>query len=71
MNNSPYGNTIENAARRLDIRLLNDPEEARKLAEKPHFMDFRVFDQDLIGIEKRKCRHFINKPFQHGFCVLE
>ena len=19
----------------------------------------------------RKCRHFINKPFHHGFCVLE
>ena len=71
MNNSPYGKTIENAARRSDIRLLNDPEEARKLAEKPHYVDFRVFDQDFIGIEMRKCHHFINKPFQHGFCVLE
>ena len=71
MNNSPYGKTIENAARRSDIRLLNDPEEARKLAEKPHCVDFRVFNQDLIGIEMRKCRHFINKPFHHGFCVLE
>ena len=33
MNNSPYGKTIENAARRSDIRLLNNLEEARKLAE--------------------------------------
>ena len=71
MNNSPYGKTIENAARRLDIRLLNDPEQARKLAEKPHCVDFRIFDQYLIRIEMRKCRHFINKPFQHGFYVLE
>ena len=71
MNHFPYGKSIENAARRSDICLLNDPEEARKLAEKPHCVDFSVFDQDLIGIEMRKCRHFINKPFQHGFCVLE
>ena len=61
---------LENAARRSDIRLLDDPEAARKLAEKPHCVDFRIFDQDLIGIEMRKYCHFINKPFQHGFCVL-
>ena len=71
MNNSPYGKATENAARRSDIRLLNDPEEARKLPEKPNCVDFRIFDQDLIWIEMRQCRHFINKPFQHGFCVLE
>ena len=71
MNNSPYGKTIENAAKRSDIRLLTDEEQARKLADKPHCVDIRVFEPDLIGIEMRKCRHLINKPFQHGFCVLE
>jgi hypothetical protein len=71
MNNAPYGKTIENAARRSDIRLLNDPEKARRVAEKPHCVDFRIFDEDLIGIEIRKCNHFINKPFQHGFSVLK
>ena len=44
MNNAPYGKTIENVARRTDIRLLKDIEKARKLAEKPHSVDFRVFD---------------------------
>ena len=71
MNNSPYGKKIENAARRSDKRLQHVPDKARKLAEKPHCVDFRIFDQDLIGIDMRKCHHFINKPFQHGFCVLE
>ena len=33
MNNAPYGKTIENVARRTDIRLLNDMEKVRKLAE--------------------------------------
>ena len=44
INNAPYGKTIENVARRTNIRLLNDMEKARKLAEKPHCVDFRVFD---------------------------
>ena len=36
MNNAPYGKTIENVARRTDIRLLNDKDKVRKLAQKPH-----------------------------------
>ena len=67
-------------------------EKARKLAEQPHCVDFRVFDgqlappeeqvevavaeeqrqqEALVGIEMRKLKHFINKPFANGFCVLE
>jgi len=71
MNNAPYGKTIENVARRSDIRLCNDMLKARRLAEKPHCIDWRVFDNQLVGVEMRKLRANINKPFQHGFCVLE
>jgi hypothetical protein len=39
MINEPYGKTIEIEARRSDIRLLNDPEKARRLAEKPYCVD--------------------------------
>ena len=53
MNNAPYGNTIENVARRTDIRLLNDMEKARKLAEKPHCVDYRVFDGQLAPQEEQ------------------
>ena len=53
MNNAPYGKTIENVARRTDIRLLNDMEKARKLAEKPHCVDFRVFDGQVAPGEEQ------------------
>ena len=53
MNNAPYGKTIENVARRTDIKMLNDMEKARKLAEKPHCVDFRVFDGQLAPQEKQ------------------
>ena len=35
MNNAPYNKTIKNVAQRIDIRLLNNMEKARKLAKKP------------------------------------
>ena len=47
MNNAPYGKTIGNVARRSDIRLLNNMEKARNLAEKPHCVDFRVVDRNV------------------------
>ena len=53
MNNAPYGKTIENVARRTDIRLLNDMEKARSLAEKPHCVDFRVFDGQVAPPEEQ------------------
>ena len=71
MNNAPYGKTIENVAKRSDIRLVTEEDKALQLAEKPHCLDFRIFEENLIGVEMRKLRHVINKPFQHGFCVLE
>ena len=70
MNNSLYGKKIEISVKRSDIRLLNDPDQAIMLAEKPHCVDFRLFSPDLIGIEMRKCRHFINKPFSMDFVYL-
>ena len=53
MNNAPYRKTIENVARRADIRLLNDIMKAWKLAEKPHCVDFRVFDKHVATPEKQ------------------
>ena len=53
MNNAPYGKTIENLTRRAKIRLLNDMENARKLAAKPHCVDFRVFDGQLASLKEQ------------------
>ena len=53
MNNAPYGKTIDNVARRIDICLLNDMQKARRLAEKPHCVDFRVFDGQVAPPEEQ------------------
>ena len=53
MTNAPYGKTIENVARRTDIRQLNDMEKARRLAEKPQCEEFRVFDGQVAPPEEQ------------------
>ena len=40
-------------ARRTDICLLNDMEKARRLAEKPQCLDFRVFDGQVAPHEEQ------------------
>ena len=53
MNNAPYGKTIEKVVRRTDICLLNNMEKVRKLAGKPHCVDFRVFDGQVTPPEEQ------------------
>ena len=71
MNNAVYGKTCENLRKRSDIRLLTDAHEAEKLIDKPHCLDVRIFDQNLIGIEMKKVKVMVNKPSYVGFAVLE
>ena len=45
--------------------------KARRLAEKPQCINFRLFNPNLVAVESRKFNQVINKPFQLGFAVLE
>ena len=71
MNNAPYGKTIENVAKRTNIKILTDIEKARRIAEKPECINFRLFNPDLEAVKSRKVNQVINKPFQLGFPVLK
>ena len=53
MNNAPYRKIIESVARRTDIRRFNDMKKARRLAEKPPCVNFRVFDGQVAPPEKQ------------------
>jgi hypothetical protein len=50
MNNATFNKNIETVACRFYIRLLNDSEKARRFAKKPHCVDIKIFDEDLIEI---------------------
>ena len=71
MNNAVYGKTCENLRKRVDIKLENDRNKAQVLINQPNCIDIRRFTDDLVGIEMRKTKLEINKPFYVGFAVLE
>ena len=71
MNNSVYGKTCENMKKRSDIRLVTDDAKRRQLTNKPHCTSFRIFKENLAGVQLRKVKVQINKPFYVGFTVLE
>ena len=58
-------------AKRTKVELLINEIAARRLTEKPHFVELRGYDKNLIGVEMRKLCPDINKPFKVSFSVLE
>ena len=73
MNNAIYGKTCENLKKRTDVRLVNDAKKLKRLVVKPQLLNTRIFNQgkDLVGVELRKTKIMIDKPFYVGFSVLE
>ena len=43
MNNSVFGKTMENIRNRVDVKLVNDKENAKKLTAKPNFKHLNIF----------------------------
>ena len=71
MNDVPYGKTIKNVAKSTGIKVLTDMDMARRLAEKPQCINYRLFNPNLVAVETKKLNQVINKPLQLGFAVLE
>ncbi len=71
MNNSIYGKTCENLTRRTDIKLVTEEDKLRRFLEKPHLLNFRIFSEQMAGIEMRKLKVHINRPTYAGFVILE
>ena len=71
MNNSIYGKACENLIKRTDIRLVIAQSACGKRICKPHCLRFRVFAEELAGIELRKVKCTINKPTYADFAVIE
>ena len=71
MNNSVYGKTMENVAKRVDIRLVNNEKSARKLINKPQYKTCHVINDNLLMIEMLKTEVKLDKPIYLGFCILE
>lgn len=71
MNNAVYGKTMENIRNRVDVQLVNNEQKAKKLVSAPTFKRFKIFENDLVGVERVKKTLTLNKPIYVGFAILE
>ena len=71
MNNSVFGKTMENIRNRVDIKLVNDRDKAKKLTAKPNFKHLNIFCEDLVAIHMKKTSLTMNKPIYLGMCILD
>ena len=71
MNNSVFGKTMENIRNRVNVKLVNNVEKARKLMAKPNFRNRKIFNENLISVHMKKTSLLMNKPVYLGMCILD
>ena len=54
MNNSVFGKTMENLRERANIHLVTDEEQLNRLTRKPTFVSFKIFDENLVGVQMKR-----------------
>ena len=71
MNNSVFGKTMENIRNRVDVRLVNNQDKAKKLISKPNLKHWTHFDENLIGVHLKRIKLTFNKPVYCGMAILD
>ena len=62
---------MENIRNRVDIKLVNDEQQAKKLSAKPKFDHCNIFSEELVAIHMKKTKLVFNKPVYLGMCILD
>ena len=71
MNNAVFGKTMENIRNRVNVKLVNNEEKARKLIAKPNYKSCKIFSENLISVHMKKTSLVMNKPIYLGACILD
>ena len=62
---------MENARKRINVKLVNYSKVYLKYVSKPNFISQRIFDKNFIAVHKIKTVLTLNKPIYVGFCILK
>ena len=71
MNNSVFGKTMENIENHVNIKLVTEEKEAIKLAAKPNYDRYTIFDDNLIAVHMKRTKLKYDKPIYLGMCILD
>ena len=62
MNNSVFGETMENVRKHREIELVNSDAKRNKLVSEPNYHTTKWFSESLLAIEMKKAVIKANKP---------
>ena len=71
MNNSVFGQTIENIRQHREIKLVATEKRRNYLVSEPNYHTETFFTEDLLAIETRKTQVLLNKPVYIGLSILD
>ena len=71
MNNAVFGKMIENVRKRRDIRLITNEDRRKKLVSQPNYASCTPFSTELMAIEIKKTRIYMDKPTLVGQAILD
>ena len=71
INNSVFGKTMENVRKQRYIKLVTTEEQTSILVSKPNYHTTKQFTENLLGIELKKTKVTMNKPFYLGMTILD
>ena len=71
MNNSIFGETMENLCKWVDIRLVTNEKKLDKLTAKPTYVSSKIFNENVIAVHKVKETLTLNRPASVGMCILD
>ena len=71
MNNAVFGMMIENVRKRRDIRLITNKDRRKKLGSEPNYASCTPFSIELMAIELRKIRIYVEKPTLVSQAILD
>ena len=71
MNNSVFGQTIENIRQHREIKLVAKEKRRNYLVSEPNYHTETFFTEDLLVIETRKTQILLNKPVYIGLSILD
>ena len=69
--NSVFGKTMENLRKRVNVKLVNDVKQLKKLTASPSFDHFRFFINELVAVNMKKPTLYLNRPIYVGFAILD
>ena len=61
MNNAVYGKTMENLRNRIDVKLVHNEKDFLQFTSKPSYMLHKIFDENLVVIQKSKVSSKLKK----------